>query len=91
MSKKTNQEMLSQLSESVDTKIIEMNKIAARISANPDLTPYAVSKDFYSAYLTKPLLDYKVSNDFLHEVLFYVRGESPALFLRQHLPDSHLH
>ncbi|MDF2961962.1 MAG: AraC family transcriptional regulator [Paenibacillus sp.] len=72
---KTNNEMLSQLSEGVDAKIIEMNKIAARISSNPNLTPYSITNDFYSAYETKPLLDYKVSNDFIHEVLFYVRGE----------------
>ncbi|CAG7648264.1 HTH-type transcriptional regulator YesS [Paenibacillus solanacearum] len=75
----TNKEMLNQLGESVDTKILEMNRIAARISSNPDLTPYAVTKDFYSAYLTKPLLDYKVSNDFIQEVLFYIR-EQPSLY-----------
>lgn len=66
--------MLSQLADSVDTKIIEMNRISARISSNPDLTPYAVTKDPFSAYQTKRLLDYKVSNDFIHEVLYYVRG-----------------
>ncbi|MDR6885233.1 helix-turn-helix domain-containing protein [Bacillus sp. 3255] len=76
---KMNQEMLSQLGEGVDTKIIEMNKIAARIETNPDLTPYAVTKDFYGAYQAKTLLDYRVSNDFIHEVLFYVRGE-PLLY-----------
>ncbi|WP_284646512.1 helix-turn-helix domain-containing protein [Paenibacillus silviterrae] len=70
----TNKDMLSQLADSVDTKIIEMNRISARISSNPDLTPYAVTKDPFSAYQTKQLLDYKVSNDFIHEVLYYVRG-----------------
>lgn len=76
---KSNQDMLNQLKESVDARLLEMNQIAARIAGNPNLTPYAVTKDAYSAYLTKPLLDYKISNDFIHELLYYVRGE-PLLY-----------
>ncbi|WP_248926233.1 helix-turn-helix domain-containing protein [Paenibacillus hamazuiensis] len=71
----TNKEMLSQLADSVDTKIIEMNRISARISANPELTPYAVTKDAFSTYQAKQLLDYKVSNDFIQELLYYIRGQ----------------
>lgn len=68
------QDRLVQLKDHVDAKLAQMNKIAAEIATNPDLTPYALNGSFYQAYEAKALLNYKMANEFLHEVLLYVRG-----------------
>lgn len=68
------QDRLVQLKDHVDAKLTQMNKIAAEIATNPDLTPYALNGSFYQAYEAKALLNYKMANEFLHEVLLYVRG-----------------
>ncbi|WP_199616352.1 helix-turn-helix domain-containing protein [Paenibacillus alkalitolerans] len=69
-----NRDKLAQLKDSVDAKVIQMNKIAAEIAVNPDLTPYALTKSFYRVYEAKSLLNYKMANEFLKEVLLYIRG-----------------
>ncbi|WP_158289420.1 helix-turn-helix domain-containing protein [Paenibacillus flagellatus] len=68
------EDMLVQIRESIDTKMLELNRIAAEISANPDLTPYALKQGFYHTLQIKPLLRYRVANEFLKEVLLYVKG-----------------
>ncbi|MCC2685851.1 MAG: AraC family transcriptional regulator [Paenibacillaceae bacterium] len=68
------QEILSQLMDSVDSKLVDMNIIAGRIAANPELTPYAINNYFYSTYSANPLSDYMLSKNYLHELLLYMRG-----------------
>lgn len=64
---------LEQMKESIDGKLVEMNKIAAQMGMNSDLTPYALHQDFYQVYKAKSLLDYKSANDYFHEILLYIR------------------
>jgi AraC-like DNA-binding protein len=67
-------EVLNQLMESVDSKLVDMNILAGRIAANPDLTPYAISNYFFSTYTANPLSDYMLAKGYLHELLLYIRG-----------------
>lgn len=71
---RNNEDILGQIQESIDTKLFELNRIAAEISTNPDLTPYALKQGFYHTLQIKPLLRYRVANEFLQEVLLYIRG-----------------
>jgi two-component system response regulator YesN len=70
-----NEEMLSQIRDSVDIKITEMNKIAGQIAITPELTPFSINENFFNAYQAKRLMDFKIANDFLYEVLLYIRDE----------------
>jgi AraC-like DNA-binding protein len=69
-----NEDILGQMQESIDTRLFELNRIAAEISVNPDLTPYALKQGFYHTMQIKPLLRYRVANEFLKEVLLHIRG-----------------
>ncbi|MFK7693280.1 helix-turn-helix domain-containing protein [Paenibacillus sp. HJGM_3] len=71
---RNNEDILAQIQQSIDTRLIELNRIAAEVSANPDLTPYALKQGFYHTMQIKPLLRYRVANEFLKEVLLHIRG-----------------
>ncbi|WP_309122240.1 helix-turn-helix domain-containing protein [Paenibacillus sp.] len=70
----SHQNRVLQWQEQIDAKLIQMNKIAAEVAANPELTPYSLERSFYQAYRAKALLNYKMANEFVHEMLLYIRG-----------------
>lgn len=65
---------LSQIKYDVENKIEEMNNIALQISLTPELTPFALTNNFLNVYRSKTLLNYKMANSYIHEVLLYIRG-----------------
>ncbi|RKN85484.1 helix-turn-helix domain-containing protein [Paenibacillus ginsengarvi] len=71
----SNREMLEQIGRGANDKLIAMNKIAGRIASNPELTPYALGQSLYNGYQAKRLLEYKMTDDFIHELFLYIRGD----------------
>ncbi|WP_135554534.1 helix-turn-helix domain-containing protein [Paenibacillus cymbidii] len=71
---RSNQNMLVHSKDNLDKTMRQMKEIAIQISNNPELTPYALGNNPYQAMLAKNMLNYSVVQDFIREVLLYVRG-----------------
>jgi hypothetical protein len=67
--------MLIQMKDIVDVNMSEMNKIAAQISTDPELTPYFISKNFYNALLARRTMNYTIANEFIEHLTYYIRDE----------------
>ncbi|MEK3885630.1 cache domain-containing protein [Paenibacillus sp. PL2-23] len=74
-----NQKMLNQMKDVVDVKFAEMNRIAVQISESPELTPYYITQNFYHALMARRLMNYTVANEFIDNLIYYVKGH-PYLY-----------
>lgn len=71
-----NRENLQKAREQIERKFGEMEKIALNISVNPRLLPYMIRQNYYKAYEgIVELMSYKNANDFIYDVLYYIRGD----------------
>ncbi|UQZ84193.1 hypothetical protein SK3146_03426 [Paenibacillus konkukensis] len=71
---RNNQALLDKLQDEVDQKLIQMNKIAGQITQTPELSPYVLTHDSVSMYEAKKVLESKVVDDSIREVLVHIRG-----------------
>ena len=72
--------MIGQVSRVVDKEMAEIDEIAVNIALNGNLLPYEVTQNNYRALKTcQEIRRYKAGIGFLHEILFYVRG-NPLLY-----------
>jgi two-component system response regulator YesN len=71
---RSNQNMLVHIKDNLDKTMKQMKEIAIQISSNPELTPYALNNNPYQAMRAKSMLNYTVIQDYIREVLLYVRG-----------------
>ncbi|GAA4865694.1 hypothetical protein GCM10023310_51520 [Paenibacillus vulneris] len=71
---RNNQALLDKLQDEVDQKLIQMNKIAGQITQTPELSPYVLTHDTLSMYEGKKVLESKVVDDSIREILLNIRG-----------------
>jgi len=71
---RNNQAMLDKMQDEVDQKLIQMNKIASQLTQTPELSPYVLTHDSLSMYEGKKVLEGKVVDDSVREVLLHIRG-----------------
>ncbi|MBP1914960.1 hypothetical protein J2Z23_001915 [Lederbergia galactosidilyticus] len=69
----SNEKKLIQMKDIVDTKLLEFHRISLQVSSQHELTPNYVD-NFFDVYKAKKLLNYKVGNDFIYELFYYIRG-----------------
>ncbi|GHH97993.1 helix-turn-helix domain-containing protein [Neobacillus kokaensis] len=89
----SNKQKLTQVKDVIDTKLLEIHNISTKISNQPELTPYAIH-NFYDVYQAQKLLDYKVGNDFIYDLFYFIRNGkyiysanssySLSIFLKSH-------
>lgn len=94
----SNKQKLTQMKDIMDTKLLELHNISMQISTQPELTPYSIN-NFYDVFKAKKLLNYKVGNDFIYDLFYYIRdgdyiysGDSSysvPLFLQSHYQYMH--
>ncbi|MBD2864321.1 helix-turn-helix domain-containing protein [Paenibacillus oceani] len=71
----SNWSLLSQVKEVIDVRMGELDKIAYQISSNPQLTPYAATKDVYQGMkVIRELKNYAAGNSFIAELVLHMRG-----------------
>ncbi|MDQ8737155.1 helix-turn-helix domain-containing protein [Paenibacillus sp. LHD-38] len=70
----SNEQKLIQMKTMMDTKLSELHKISMQVSTQHELTPYFFN-NFFDVFKAKQILDYKVGNDFIYEVFYYIRGD----------------
>ncbi|OAS15110.1 helix-turn-helix domain-containing protein [Paenibacillus oryzisoli] len=72
---RNNQSLLNSLQREVDNKLILMNKIANQITEAPELSPYLLAQaDMFSSYQGKKILESKVLDDSIREIILHIRG-----------------
>ncbi|MEC0226367.1 helix-turn-helix domain-containing protein [Paenibacillus alba] len=71
---RNNQSLLNSFQFEVDYKLILMNKIANQITETPELSPYILTQDMFSAYQGKKILEGKVVDDSIREIVLHIRG-----------------
>ncbi|KRF02309.1 hypothetical protein ASG89_25015 [Paenibacillus sp. Soil766] len=72
---RNNQSLLNSLQREVDNKLIMMNKIANQITEAPELSPYLLEQeDMFSAFQGKKILESKVLDDSIREIVLHIRG-----------------
>ncbi|MBP1963406.1 helix-turn-helix domain-containing protein [Paenibacillus aceris] len=71
---RNNQSLLNNLQIEVDNKLILMNKIAIQITESPELSPYVLTHDMFSMYQGKKILESKVADDSIREIVLHIRG-----------------
>lgn len=71
---RNNQALLDKMQDEVDQKLIQMNKIASQITQTPELSPYVLTHDPLSMYEGRKMLESKVVDDSIREVLLHIRG-----------------
>jgi len=63
---------MSKIKDEMDTRISEMNRMAAQIASESSLSPFMVSEDGYSSYRTvKELKKYQKTNSFIGDIVLY--------------------
>jgi AraC-like DNA-binding protein len=77
-----NLSLLTQVREAMDKRTQEMNRIALRISINPDLTPFVLGSGGYEYSKTLRLMeDYRSSNSFIYDLaIYYNFREDPNMY-----------
>jgi len=70
----SNESMLIQMRDIVDDRWSEFNKISAQITMKHELSPEALTRSFVNVREAMTYLNFTAANEFLHDVLFYVRG-----------------
>jgi two-component system response regulator YesN len=71
-----NQKNLEMIQLQIEQKLDEMEKIALSIMENSRLSPYMIQQNFFKKYEgINELRRYKFANDFIYDILFYVRGD----------------
>lgn len=71
---RNNQALLDKLQDEVDQKLIQMNKIAGQITQTPELSPYVLTHEPLSMYEGKKMLESRVVDDSIREILLHIRG-----------------
>ncbi|UOQ91888.1 helix-turn-helix domain-containing protein [Halobacillus shinanisalinarum] len=66
---------LKQVKDMTDTRMKELRKIAARISFDPQLTPYMVSHGYYGSEAIQELEKYKANSSIIEELFLYYQGD----------------
>ncbi|RAV18911.1 helix-turn-helix domain-containing protein [Paenibacillus contaminans] len=70
-----NLNLLAQVKDTIDVKMNEFGNIAYHIASNPNLTPYAATKNAYSEMnAILELRNYSSANHLIHDMLLYYRG-----------------
>ncbi|MFC5401565.1 AraC family transcriptional regulator [Cohnella soli] len=76
----SNMQMLTQVRDTVDKKLANLDRIAVELSLNPQLTPYQVSQSSYSQYQTYlELKKYANSDGFIYQLVLCM-DKAPAIF-----------
>ncbi|WP_214628088.1 helix-turn-helix domain-containing protein [Paenibacillus agaridevorans] len=70
----TYEQMIKQVGEVIDTKFLEMANIATDLSTNP-LVSLNKYRDYFYYYSMRHVMNYRLSNTFLNEVLLYDRDK----------------
>ena len=65
--------VLEQARSTFEGKISEMNKIAIEVSSKPELSPYKLNKSMSYALDAKDALRYTAANQFIHNVVLYLK------------------
>jgi AraC-like DNA-binding protein len=72
---KSNMNLLSQVKDTVDVNMTELNNVAFHISGNTNLTPFNVTKSPYTELNTiAQLRNYVSANQFIDQLVLYFRG-----------------
>ncbi len=67
---------LERIREQTEQKFKEMERIAISISENQSLYPYQIKKNYFRTFMgISELRSYKFGNDYIHDILYYIRGE----------------
>jgi len=70
-----NLDVLAHINNAIDDRMLELNSIATRIFNNYNLKPRAISKSTISRMeAIQALNDYCVGNDFIHNLVLYIKG-----------------
>ncbi|MBO0993311.1 helix-turn-helix domain-containing protein [Bacillus sp. SD088] len=69
----SNEKKLIQMKDILDTKLSEFHRISLQVSSQHELTPYYVN-NFFDVFKAKKILNYKVGNDSIYELFYYIRG-----------------
>ncbi|MEF3306932.1 helix-turn-helix domain-containing protein [Paenibacillus sp. GYB003] len=91
---RSNLTVLSQVKDTIDTKMNELGNIAVHIAANPQLSPYTATKNaFNEMNASAELRNYASANSFIHDMLLYFRGRSYlyspySVYAAQTYPDK---
>lgn len=76
----SNMQMLTQVRNTLDKKLANLDRIAVELSLNPQLTPYQVSQSSYSQYQAYlELKKYANSDGFIYQ-LFLSMSKDPVIF-----------
>lgn len=68
---------MRKITDEMDTRIGEMNRMAAQIASDPSMTPFMVSKDAYSSYRSvAELKKLQSANLFFQDIILYYAGPS---------------
>ncbi|MDF2661420.1 MAG: AraC family transcriptional regulator [Paenibacillus sp.] len=74
---RSNLTVLSQVKDTIDLKMNELQSIAVHIATNPHLSPYTATKNaFNEMNAISELRNYASANYFIHDMLLYFRGGS---------------
>ncbi|MED5016723.1 helix-turn-helix domain-containing protein [Paenibacillus chibensis] len=71
--------VLEQARSTFEAKINEMNKIAIEVSSKPELSPYKLNKSMSYALDAKDALRYTAANQFIHNVVLYLK-DNPYMY-----------
>jgi AraC-like DNA-binding protein len=72
---RSNLTVLSQVKDTIETKMSELGNIAAHIAINPHLSPYMATKNAYNEMnAIAELRNYAIANSFIYDMLLYFRG-----------------
>lgn len=71
--------VLEQARSTFESKINEMNKIAIEVSSKPELSPYKLNKSMSYALDAKDALRYTAANQFIHNVVLYLK-DNPYMY-----------
>ncbi|GIP34213.1 helix-turn-helix domain-containing protein [Paenibacillus sp. J2TS4] len=70
---------LTQAKDAVDTRLHEMNRMAAQIAANPQLTPFITDTGGYGQYqAVAELKKYRSTNIFISDVVLYYNSRNSS-------------
>ncbi|WP_158082005.1 helix-turn-helix domain-containing protein [Paenibacillus ferrarius] len=71
---RNNKSLLNSFQFEVDNKLILMNKIANQITEAPELSPYMLTQDMFNMFQGKKVLEGKVVDDSIREIVLHIRG-----------------
>ncbi|WP_213526166.1 helix-turn-helix domain-containing protein [Paenibacillus sp. J31TS4] len=71
---------LSQVRETVDARLREINRMAMQIAADPLLTPFMIAEGGYEKYQSvSELKKYRSANEFVEDIVIHYHAKDPSL------------